>query len=173
MAARIWAEQLMIYAKDDPDFAANAESFKAENPAGNMAEVAYSARDFPLILNRYTNLKQINFYTHGNVGYAYLAGGSLTKGNVSLLTPPHGGLFQGPGRVLFVGCNIGEGDDGRAFMIAAGQALLKGRGGIIGATTSFNTSIRWGLIDIYKPLWGKLRLIQLDGGGQVIAEKLV
>jgi hypothetical protein len=173
MAARIWAEQLMIYAKDDPDFAKNAESFKAENPAGNMAESAYSVRDFSLILNRYNNLKQINFYTHGNVGYAYLGGGSLSKTNVSLLTPPHTALFQGAGRVLFVGCNIGEGEVGRAFLVAAGQTLLKGHGGIIGATTSFNMSARWGLLDIYKPLWGKLRLIQLDSSGQVIAEKLV
>ena len=174
MGVRIWANQLMIYAKDDPDFRTMAADFEAEDAMGmNKAEVAYSARDFPLILNRYCNLKQINVYTHGNVGYAHLDGGGLSARNADDYLPaPHAGLFSGKGRVLFIGCNVGQGMQGREFLIAAGQALLVNRGGFVGATNSRNFSPRGGLVDIYMPRWGNLRVIEFNAGGSVVNEKM-
>ena len=74
MSARTWADELFLYAKDEPAFASLASSFIAEDPARHVAEVVYGAADFPIALNKYMNLKQINIYTHGNVGYLYLAG---------------------------------------------------------------------------------------------------
>ncbi len=173
MSARVWAEELMIYSQDEPAFKSLAKDFEEEKAGFHKAEEAYSCRDFSLILNRYTNLKQIDFYTHGNVGYVYLAGGSVSIGNIGRFTPPHPALFTGEGRVLFAGCNVGEGKEGRDFLIAVGRVLLAGRGGIVAGSTSKNLFGRWGLLDVHVPLWGDLRLVRLDAGGKVLDEKLV
>src|SRR5690349_8547175 len=106
---RVWADQLMIYDKDETAFPKLAKKFEEESPGRNFSEQAYFARDISLILNRYCNLKQINFYTHGNIGYMHLAGGGVTTGTAAhfLAAPhsPHASLFNGTGRVLFLGCN--------------------------------------------------------------------
>jgi hypothetical protein len=169
----VWAEELMIYANDDPDFAALAKDFVEEKPGKNVAESAYSARDFSLILLRYCNLTQINIYTHGSAGYLHLPGGGVNASNVACLAPPHPRVFRTAGRVLFVGCNVAEGQKGRDFLVAVGQVLLKGRGGIVGGTTSKNIIGRWGISDARMPKWGDLRLIELDAQGNVVTEKLV
>jgi len=172
ITVRTSVDELMIYAKDESAFTTLAEKFEKEDPHNHKAEQVSSASDISVILDRYTDLKQINFYTHGNVGYVHLAGGGVTKSTVSLLAAPHPGLFAGPGRVLFTGCNVAEGPGGRDFLIAAGQALLKGHGGCVGGTTSANVFGRWGLFDARMPKWGELRVIELDAGGTVVAEKL-
>ena len=63
MELRVWADRLMIYAKDEPIFASLAKDFEVDDTTGgNKSEQATSARDFYQILNRYCNLKQVNFY---------------------------------------------------------------------------------------------------------------
>jgi hypothetical protein len=168
---RTWVDELMIYANDEPAFASLAQKFVNERPGHHAAESAYSARDFALILNRYCNLKQINFYTHGAIGYVHLAGGGVIANTAALLAAPHPRLFRAAGRVLFMGCNIAEGQEGRNFLIAAGRALLSGHGGIVGATTIKNNFGRGGWFDGRMPLWGDLKLVQVDAQGNVLAEK--
>jgi hypothetical protein len=168
---RRWVDQLMIYARDESAFTRLANSFVEESP-GNRAEPATGARDFSPIMNKYCNLKQINFYTHGNVGYVHLAGGGVVESTVSLFLPPHPNLFLDEGRVLFIGCNVGEGQEGRNFLIAAGKTLLKGKGGFVGGTTSKNLFGRWGIFDARMPRWGSLRVIKLDPSGNVVTERL-
>jgi hypothetical protein len=169
---RISADQLMIYSTGESAFPTLAEKFEKESPGNNKSEVAKAASELKSILNRYEHLKQINFYTHGNVGYVYFTGGGISTATVSSLTAPHDELFDGQGRVLFVGCNVGEGPDGRTFLLAAGRALLKGHGGFVGATTSMNIFGRWGLFDPFMPLWGDLRVIQLDANGNILKEQM-
>jgi hypothetical protein len=166
------ADQLMIYATGEDAFEKLAEDFEKESPGNNRTEVANDATQLRSILNRYENLKQINFYTHGSIGSMYLPGGSVSMSNLSSLSAPHTNLFDGEGRVLFIGCNIGEGPKGREFLIAAGRKLLMTHGGIVGATTVKNIFGRWGLIDARMPMWGDLRLIRLDANGNVLAEKM-
>jgi len=174
MHLRIQADQLMIYAKDESAFVRLAKQFEDESKTGmNKAEPVYAARHISDILDGYLYLSQINFYTHGHIGYVHLPGGGIvTRTAPFLLDAPHPQLFRGEGRILFMGCNVGEGPEGRDFMIAAGKALLDGHGGFVGATTSKNVFGRWGLFDIRKPLWGDLRVIQFDARGKVVAEKL-
>jgi hypothetical protein len=172
-ATRIAMDELLIYSSEEYAFSTLGEKFEKENPGKNRAEAASNAAHISGgILDRYRDLKQISFYTHGNVGYVHFPRGGITRSNVSLLTPSHNQLFQGIPRAVFIGCNVGEGPQGREFLIAAGQALFKGGGGIIGATTVANIFGRWGLIDARMPLWGDLRVIHLDAAGKVVTERL-
>jgi hypothetical protein len=165
-------DQLMIYARDEPAFTRMANSFVEENPAGNRAEPAIYARDIPRILRNYCDLKQINFYTHGSAGQLHLYNGGIVKSVVSLFLEPPPKLFLDEGRVLFMGCNVGEGEEGRDFLIEAGKTLLRGHGGFVGGSTSSTFSIGGGLIDTRLPLWGNLRVIRLDSSGNVVVERL-
>lgn len=172
MWVRTIADELMIYAKDESAFASLAKDFEDEKPGFNKSEGAKSCWDFRNILNRYSNLKQIDIYTHGAPAYVHLDGGGVEISNIARLEAPHPGLFLGEGRILFTGCNVGEGQKGRDFLVAAGAALLAGHGGIVGGTTSKNLFGRWGLFDMRMPRWGELRLIKLDRTGKVVDEKL-
>src|SRR5579871_151753 len=168
---RTSAEQLVIYASEDSSFPRQAQRVVNENPGKNFAEEAASSDDIEAILDRYENLKQLNFYTHGNVGYLYFPKGGISKYNLETLAAPHDKLFAGEGRVLFLGCDIGDGKDGRNFLIAAGRRLLNKHGGFVGATNSVNFSDRFGFLDIFKPRWGDLIVIHLDADGNVLQEK--
>ena len=109
---RISADQLMIYDSGESAFVRQAQRFEKENPGKNFSEEADQATDLKDILDRYENLTQINFYTHGNVGYIHFPKGAITKYNLETLAAPHGKLFAGEGRVLFLECEVGDGDDG-------------------------------------------------------------
>jgi hypothetical protein len=169
MGIQTWTDDLMIYAQDEPTFASLAKDFLKESPR-RSAEMANSAKDVPRILARYCNLQQLFIYSHGNVGYVHFAGGGITEANVGTLTG-HPQLFLKAGRALFIGCNVGEGDAGLKFLTAAGRALFRGHGGIVGATNSKNLMGRWGLFDARVPPWGSLRLVQLDASGNVLNSK--
>lgn len=173
MGVRVWADQLMIYSKDDSDFVPIAQRFEKESATeSNKAAMVGALGDFVSVLDRFCNLRQITICTHGNAGGAKVARAFLNSGNASIfLKPPHAGLFSGPGRLLFTGCNVGEGDCGRDFLIEAGRTLFMGKGGIVGGSTAKTLTIRGGLIDIYR-LWGNLRVIKLDGTGAVVDEVL-
>ena len=118
---RINANELLISAKDEPAFAIIAERFEKESPRGlNKWEVANSAQDISSILNRYTRLKQINFYTHGDIGFIQFGFGGVSSSTAAqFLAAPHNQLFAGEGRVLFTGCEVGKGKEGRAFIVDA------------------------------------------------------
>lgn len=173
MGARVWADQLMIYSKDDSDFAPEARRFEKESATeSKKAADAGDLDDFIPILDRYCHLRQLNFLTHGSSGSIIVGTGALHLGNAKMfLKPPHAQLFSGPGRLLFMGCNVGEGDFGRDFLIEAGKTLFMGKGGIVGGSTAKTIGMRGGLIDTFR-LWGNLRVIKLDGAGAVVEEAL-
>lgn len=168
---RTWANNLFIWAKDEPAMGSIGKSIADEDPGGSHSECVYKADDIPLILDRYANIQQIIFATHGQSGYMYLAGGGATVANIKIFAAPHKNLFRGEGRALFYGCNVAEGAAGLTFLEAAARQLFQGKGGIIAATDSKNYFGKWGLIDMLKPAWGTLRLIRVDSDGNVIGRK--
>jgi hypothetical protein len=69
-------------------------------------------------------------------------------------------------KVFFAGCNVGEGQQGDAFLRAAGAAKLGHGGGVMLAATSFTTS--YPLFGEGIPPWGSIRAAKVSPGGAVV-----
>jgi hypothetical protein len=73
-------------------------------------------------------------------------------------------LLNKEARVLFYGCNVGEGAKGDLFMAEIGRYLLTGKGGYVGATTSKNI----GILEAYMLPWGRLKVKRYGVSGSEI-----
>ena len=106
-------------------------------------------------ISQHRTFSTIYFGTHGSPGAMFLPNGSLTTTNASSLAT-RSGIFEGQGRVLFLGCSVAEGDDGWRFLEAIGRFFV--RDGFVGASTSPTYG------ESTLPAWGILRIIQVVGG---------
>jgi hypothetical protein len=71
-------------------------------------------------------------------------------------------------RILFQGCNIGEGAKGEMFMDVIGGSFLAGKGGFVGAATSSTWSHAIGPFVLRKTHilpWGGFRVVRYDTAG--------
>ena len=103
----------------------------------------------------------VYFSTHGCPGNVALPQGHLTLNNAHQLRT-RAGVFDGQGRALFMGCNVGEEEVGWRFLEAIGCAFVQS--GFVGASTSVVVSVRGGWIEPRMPKWGLLRIVQVRGG---------
>ncbi|BDG72654.1 DUF4347 domain-containing protein [Roseomonas fluvialis] len=125
----------------DPQFAANAQAFKDET-GGTCAMHPVSCLDtLKAALDGYVQVGFIIFDTHGSPGALSLADGGTVDGmdfGMLGLIPPT--LLRRQARVLFYGCNLGEGAEGDTFLDEFGHAAFRGKGGTAGASTVTNLS---------------------------------
>jgi hypothetical protein len=130
------------------------------------------AQDVKDVFESYTNLKQITFYTHGTPGRAWFGRSSFGSHEVLVSFNPRPALFApGEGRVLFAGCNVGDREAGRVFLICVGQKLLRGHGGIVGASKNKTFFSKW--FEMRQSGFSDLQLFRLDASGNVVAEKVI
>lgn len=106
----------------------------------------------------------IYFNTHGSPGFVDLPEGSLNLINTFQLKTRKD-IFSRHGRVLFMGCNVGEDEVGWKFLDAVGRDLV--HNGFVGASTSVVIATRGGLIEPRLPKWGLLRIVQVKNGKAV------
>src|SRR5258708_4790901 len=100
---RKWVDELMIYDADDQSCTEEAkETLSSEGSARLGIEGIRNARDLSAALQRYCNVRQVTFTTHGFPGGVYFKGGSLSTMNLGTLAVPLN-LFRGEGRLLFMG----------------------------------------------------------------------
>jgi hypothetical protein len=130
----VMPEELYVY---DPALAPGAKAIKAELGAKVEIEPVICAATLETALKKYTNIKMLTFDTHGGPGHL-----SLPKASRDIDAPVIQGigvrcpsLMVPSGRILFLGCNVGEGADGDTFIAGVAMGFLKGKGGTVGAAT--------------------------------------
>jgi hypothetical protein len=170
---------LYLYAADEPCFAGTAKGFVAEDPKNHAVEPVQSPGDIVKALKKYSDVSWVFFDAHGVPGQIHLPLANFSSANAPLLSPCSSALTA-DARVLFLGCKVADGPDGRTFLFEVGKALLTGNGGIIGGSTvdthvacieiaSFFTDT----FTFEGPRKGILRLIQFNQGGNAIKEATV
>ena len=112
---------------------------------------------------RVRTIHSVRFHTHGAPGYIHLPNGGITAANVATLRPVCTTYVSAPGQVVFFGCNVGEGDRGRAFLEAAGRAMLGHGGGTVHAVDSVTFSVPW--LGQRYPIWGDDVTVEIQPGG--------
>jgi hypothetical protein len=154
-------QRMMLY---DPQFLNEATAFVREDVSNSLASTCKSLAEFEHAFDAFEGVQYLVVNTHGGPGSIQLADKTnVTAGSFAVFAGRNAN-FLGPGaRVLFEGCNIGEGADGDKFLDDTGAYLLKGKGGIIGAATSatFDNRSNTGI-----PLWGKLKVYRYDTAGR-------
>lgn len=109
------------------------------------------------------------FSTHGNEGRIFFDGESLSPYKLYKDFFPDraalSGLFpKSNARILFAGCNVGEGDESWKFLLAAARTFL-GNGGETIGWTSVGFAVPFGLRDGHVVhLWGDTRQVRNMGG---------
>lgn len=176
---RKWVSEVMIYDRDDKLSADEASEFLASYRVGGWtvdAKGISGVGELSDALKGYVNIKQLSFCTHGFPGGVYFKSGSLSAGNLKTIQvlPT---LFEGPGRLLFMGCETARTQAGKDFLIAAGRHFFD-KGGVVGGSTIYNLGFSSGTrLPFFGPSsggWaaGKLILYQLDPDGKVVGSKV-
>jgi hypothetical protein len=108
------------------------------------------------------------FHLHGSPGVIALSSGVpvISTSSVFLLTNVCLAAMAAPARICWLGCNVGEGPDGEAFLRAAGRAMLGGGGGVMLAATSVVAS--GPVIGERLPPWAQVRAAKVSPGGAVV-----
>lgn len=135
------------------------------------------ANEITKTLEKFVHIEQLDFNTHGSPGVVgFKHGDSLRIGNLNTVFVRND-LFRGPGRLLFMGCEIARGKMGDEFLIAAGRHFFKGKGGVVGgstvSTTGFPSGTRLPLLLIRSFEIGRLKLFKLDKNGNVVDKDTV
>jgi hypothetical protein len=161
----------------DPEFEPSANNFKKEVGSGGTIYPVKTWSDVKVAVSTYSSVKLLIFNTHGVPGKVDLpdhSGGDPF--DFKTLMPPLTFLNR-DARILFMGCNIGEGKAGDDFLAEIGRSLLKGKGGIVGASTVVNISFQLGPFssqEYFEPLsFGRLKVKRYDATGAEIASRTV
>ena len=176
---RKWVNEVMIYDKKDSLSADEAASFNESHQVGGWTvaiEGIRSADELSGALDKYINVDQISFSTHGFPGGVWFPGTSLTVQNLKSVVVPKS-LWNGRGRLLFMGCETGRTPAGENFLIEAGKHFFAGKGGIVGGSTIYNLGFSSGTrLPVFFTSsggWhgGKLLLFQIDANGNLVQSK--
>jgi hypothetical protein len=161
-------DNLFLYS---PEFKDDVERFLRDSGSSSDVYEINTKEDLKTAVNSYRMVKFLEIDTHG-------APGAIQLGNKSVINPTliadlavtNPNFLQKNARILFDGCNVGEGPLGDKLMDELGLKLLKGKGGIIGATTVSNVSFsRTSWTGIYMtPLsFGRLKIKKYDFNGKL------
>ncbi len=165
-------DNLMVYDETKFIMSGQAEAFRDKSPRHNAIEPVRSYTQVLNALCKYTQLKSVIFNTHGSPGHVSLPKGSLTAKEASLLR--HNiPILQKNASIFFSGCNVGEGQKGRDFLISIGKNMLFGVGGCVGACDSATFSgffSIFSLSDTTWKFWGKVRILFFDNTGKILKE---
>jgi hypothetical protein len=164
------AATLYLY---DPDFEGNAEAFQAETGADCVIRAVAGFDDLVKALADYTNVGFLVLDTHGAPGKVALADGSRIEGlDFRLLRLLPKDLLRRGARVLFYGCNIGEGAVGDQFLEEFGLAAFRGKGGTAGASTVPNFTFTAGPLSaveswmsLASPFAARLKVVHFNEAG--------
>lgn len=141
MALTEAVDNLYLY---DPQFEAGANKFLSEVGGSSAARAVSCWDDLDAALNAFTLVKFLVFDTHGRPGRVCLANGTKLEGVDFMILKKNPHFLKMGARILFYGCNIGEGKQGDDFMDEIGLYVLRGKGGIVGTSTVSNISLQLG-----------------------------
>ena len=173
MALSKSVDNLCIY---DVEFSFMAERFISELGEGSATHQVKTMNDLKAALNDYNAVKFLEVCLHGTPGMLYLNDKTAMVGSYINQLALNQLFLQKGARILFDSCAIGEGKRGDEFMDSIGTGMLKGKGGIVGATTVDNVVFPlfpW--TGVYmKPLsFGRLKVKRYDESGKQVGEQTV
>lgn len=169
---RISVDNLLIY---DADLQFFADRFTNQTGSNSATHAVKNMDDLQNALNNYNSVKFLEIALHGKPGKVFLQNQTEIVGtylNKMMMNP---NFLQKNSRILFDSCQIGAGDAGDKFMDSIGAGMLKGKGGIVGATTVDNASypfFPW-VTGAYMTSGGQLKIKKYDTDGKLIAETSV
>lgn len=162
-------DNLYLY---DPQFEAGAKSFVGDLGGSSASYPIPTVNALENALNKHVAVKFLVFDTHGEPGRITLPDDSKLEGLDFMMLAKNGAFLKRNSRVLFYGCNVGEGKPGDLFLSEVGAYLLRGKGGTVGATTSMNMSFSLGSFstETYMvPLsFGRLKVKRYDDKGNEV-----
>lgn len=141
MELRKAVDTLYLY---DPQFEAGAQSAISDIGGSNAMQAITRVDDIKDASNNYTLVKFLIFDTHGLPGKVCLPTGLPLDGLDLWINMTNKQFLKKDARILFLGCNIGEGCAGDAFLDEVGNRVLMGKGGTLGATTVSNVVLQLG-----------------------------
>jgi hypothetical protein len=154
-------QRLMLY---DPEFKKESGFFMREDPANNGSAPIGSLAELENAMNTYEGVQYLAVNTHGGPGRIQLADKTKVGAASFALCGARNPHFLAAGsRIIFEGCNIGEGSEGDLFLDDIGKSLFLGKGGIAGAATS-TTVDDLGITRV--PMWGKVKVYRYDASGK-------
>lgn len=154
-----------------------AEKFIENLGDGNSAVHAVDKMsDLEAGLNNYNGVKFLEIVLHGSPGMIYLNDSTAIAGSYinKMVKNP---LFLSKGaRILFDSCSIGANETGDKFMNSIGAGMLKGKGGIVGATTVDNLAVMitdWAGVYLVPFSDGRLKVRKYDESGNLVGSRTV
>jgi len=157
----------------DPQFESGARAFR-DDAGGDCAIHPVSCLDtLRGALAAHAMVRFLVFDTHGVPGKLSLADHGHVDGmDFSMLRLLPNDLLRPRARVLFYGCNLGEGSEGDTFLDEFGLAAFRGKGGTAGAGTVSNFSLSFGShgtagvwMDLGNPFAARLKVVRFDEAG--------
>ena len=154
---RTAVDNLYLY---DPDFEAGAKSFLSSVGGSSAYFQIKNTSDIKTAIDSYVGVKFLIFDTHGEAGKISLSDHAKVEGLDFMFYMKNNSFLKRDAQILFYGCSIGDGSAGDTFIDEAGFYLLKGKGGIVGATTVTNFTFQSGSwsSESYMNLFGRSRL---------------
>lgn len=155
----------------DPDFENYADGFRKEYGAKGIAHSVRTTYDLIEAVKGYSLVRNVEIVLHGSPGTLSFKSGGEMAGSYFGTIARGGNLLTPNAKVLFLGCNIAEGEPGDKFLAEVGKNLFRGIGGITGGTTVANVVFRGGYTRM-NPLRffdAKLKVRQFDTTGKMTA----
>lgn len=169
---KISVDNLLIY---DADMEFFAERFTKEVGSNSKTHAVENMKDLSDALNNYNGVKFLEIALHGKPGRIFLKNQTEIVGSYLNKMVLNLNFLQKNARILFDSCSIGAGTLGDEFMDSIGAGMLKGKGGIVGATTVDNASypfFPW-VTGAYMTSGGQLKVKRYDESGKLIASTAV
>jgi hypothetical protein len=166
-------DNLCLY---DPDFKYLADRFLAELGGSSDIYEVKTMDDLTAALNGYKSVKFLEIVLHGSPGTLYMGKMVMAGSYIANLAKTNPNLLQKNAQVLFDSCSIGKGESGDKFMNELGAGLLKGKGGVIGATTVDNWTFplfSWTGVYMGPLSFGRLKVRKYDVDGRLDGSRQV
>ena len=169
---RTSVDNLLIY---DADFQFYADRFTNQTGTNSAVHAVKTMADLTAALNNYNAVKFLEIALHGRPGWIDLNDTTAIVGTYLNKMATNPTFLQKNSRILFDSCSIGCDKTGDDFMDSIGAGLLKGKGGIVGATTTPNATypfFPW-VTGAHLTDGGQLKIKKYDVNGKLVAETSV
>lgn len=166
-------DNLLIY---DDEFQYFADRFVREIGSNCATHRVKTMVDLAEAILKHNAVKFLEICLHGSPGLLYVNKGKGFDGSVLNTIAAGNPIFlKKNARILFDSCEVGRGDIGDKFMDSIGAGLLKGKGGIVGATTivNLNYPLRPWVTGAHMLTGGILKARRYDESGKLVANRNV
>ena len=166
MAEQKAIENLLFY---DPDFERYAEGFREEHPFNGITRAVSTTYELIEAVKDYAMVKNVELVLHGSPGTIWFNSGGQMAASYFGTIAGAANMLARDARVLFLGCNIAEGEVGDKFLTEVGKKMFTGTGGTVGGTTVANLAHNGGKMNPLRFFDAKLKVRRFDVTGKLAA----